>query len=130
MKKVCYYYYSSLSSVIFYLFQLYGKLFIELLSIKWWNYKAVRRNRLMQSWLNNLPAIQTGMLVVSAVTFHSTGSEVWPRQRATTSGSGSSEVVSPLGTFLTVKTTVTFPNRRSGSSAADSSNEGRNLTLS
>lgn len=36
----------------------------------------------MQSWLTNLPAIQTGMLVVSAVTFHSTGSEVRPRPAA------------------------------------------------
>lgn len=32
----------------------------------------------MQSCLTDLPAIQTGMLVVSAVTFHSTGSEVRP----------------------------------------------------
>lgn len=36
----------------------------------------------MQSWLTDLPAIQTGMLVVSAVTFHSTGSEVRPRPAA------------------------------------------------
>lgn len=44
-------------------------------SVKWRNYKAVRRNRLMQSWLTGLPAIQTGMLVLSAATFLSTGSE-------------------------------------------------------
>lgn len=36
----------------------------------------------MQSWLTDLPAIQTGMLAVSAVTFHSTGSEVRPRPTA------------------------------------------------
>lgn len=68
-----------LLNVLFSIVQLYGELFIgRLRSIKWWNYKAVRRNRLMQSWLTDLPAIQTGMLVVSAVTFHSTGSEVQP----------------------------------------------------
>lgn len=36
----------------------------------------------MQSWCTDLPAIQTGMLVVPAVTFHSTGSEVRPRPAA------------------------------------------------
>lgn len=44
-------------------------------SVKWRNYKTVRRNRLMQSRLTGLPAIQTGMLVLSAATFLSTGSE-------------------------------------------------------
>lgn len=34
----------------------------------------------MQSWLTDLPAIQAGMLVVSAVTFRSTGSEARPRR--------------------------------------------------
>lgn len=53
-------------------------------SAKWRNYKAVRRNRLMQSWLTDLPAIQTGMLVLSAATFLSTGSEARPRPTAPT----------------------------------------------
>lgn len=98
-------------------------------SVKWWNYKAVRRNRLMQSCLTDLPAIQTGMLVVSAVTFHSTGSEVRPRPTAAAAAvvklrlHGNFSLQSDL-----LVPTVTFPNRRSGSSAADSSD--RNLTWS
>lgn len=75
---------------------MYGDLFIgRPRSVKWWDYKAVRRNRLMQSWLTDLPAIQTGMLVVSAVTFLH---RKW--SMAATNNSSSSEAVSPLGAFL------------------------------
>ncbi len=52
----------------------------------------------MQSWLNNLPAIQTGMFVVSAVTFHSTGSEVWLRQRTTTTTAAAAAATATTGT--------------------------------
>lgn len=84
-------------SIVFYFFQFYEQLFIgQPCSVKWRNYKAVRRNRLMQSWLTDLPAIQTGMLVVSAVTFHSTGSEARPRLTTATV----KQAESPLRTFL------------------------------
>lgn len=66
-------------------------------SVKWRNYKAVRRNRLMQSWLTVLPAIQRGMLVVSAVTFHSTGSEA---PLPPTAAAAVKHAASLLGTFL------------------------------
>lgn len=55
----------------------------------------------MQSWLTDLPAIQTGMLVVSAVTFHSTGSEMRPRPPiTTTAATAAATTLSPLRTFL------------------------------
>lgn len=87
----------------------------------------------MQSWLTDLPAIQTGMLVVSAVTFHGTGSEARP-QPTTRAAAVKSRLRLHWELFLYSPkklrrlSNVTFPNRRSGSSATDSGN--RNLTLS
>lgn len=48
---------------------LWGRLLAGSPSAKWRNYKAVRVNWLMQSSLTGLPAIQSGMFVMSAVTF-------------------------------------------------------------
>lgn len=87
----------------------------------------------MQSWLTDLPAIQTGMLVVSAVTFHGTGSEARPRP-TTRAAAVKSRLRLHWELFLYSQkklrrlSNVTFPNRKSGSSATDSGN--RNLTLS
>lgn len=95
-------------NVLFSIVQSYGELFIgRLRSIKWWNYKAVRRNRLMQSWLTDLPAIQTGMLVVSAVTFHSTGSEVQPRP-PTTAAAAAVKLCLLWEPFFTIKAAVIY----------------------
>lgn len=59
----------------------------------------------MQSWLTDLPAIQTGMLVVSAVTFHSTGSEVRPRPTTT---AAAVKLCLHWELFFTVKTSVIY----------------------
>lgn len=62
----------------------------------------------MQSWLTDLPAIQTGMLVVSAVTFRSTGSEVRPRPPTAATAAAAAKLCLLWELFFTIKVAVIY----------------------